>query len=176
VQPKFILSPALAARLSLSDVDLASLFDMDLLRVVPASESNTCPTCGNHAADSYAQLLVSKPAEAPEEITGRHIVWCLCESVYSFAFVHGMDAQQLPGQARVRAASEAPTAAPVPAPAPHVPPLDAWAPVYDDHAVYRQRRVTSPMLWERLSLQQRSLVARTSIYRQNQATDLPPDS
>lgn len=169
MQPKLIISPAYAARVGMSDVDLASLHDMELLRVVPASERNTCPQCGNHPADSYVQLLTYMPAPVPEKVSGRWIVWCLCETVYSFACVHAMDAEQLPGQARVRAASEAT------APKPDVPRLDQWAPVYEHDMViesHGQRRM-SPMLWESLNLQQqRALAARTShYYPWNQASD-----
>ncbi len=107
MQPKIILSSAYAARMGMSDVDLASLHDMDLLRVVPASENNTCPQCGNHADDSYVQLLTYEPAATPERVSGRRIVWCLCEAMYSYAFVHEMAAQQPLGEAHVRAASAA---------------------------------------------------------------------
>ena len=127
MQPKIILSPAWAAQEGMLDSALASLFDIDLSEILSGTQDNRCPRCGNPPADSKAQLLTDDPTTAtPENVNGHVIVRCLCETVYAFAYVHEMDAQQPVGRARIRAASEATASKP------DVPPMLSYAPIYDD--------------------------------------------
>lgn len=180
MQPKIILSPAWAEREGMRDSDLASFFDIDLsVNELPAATAEgLCPQCGNPPADSFVQHFAGPPAATPEWVSGHVIVKCLCLTTYAFPYVHEVNAQQSLGHASVQAAQ------PQPVPPQPVPPLPSWTPVYqfgderyhnDANAAvidaHRQRRCMSPMLWEQLHLQQRSRVARTSGYRQNQASD-----
>ncbi len=187
MQPKIILSPAWAAQEGMLDSALASLFDIDLSDILTATDNNMCPRCGNPPADSKAQLLTNDPAAAtPENVSGYVIVRCLCETVYAYAYVHEVDAQQPLGQARVRASV-------APPPKPAVPPLTSWAPVYEHESptgrrhgtmdsndvvleAHRQRRQVSPALWVSLASPQWARVASTNHLRQSQAADQPPDS
>jgi hypothetical protein len=106
MQPKIILSPAWAAQEGMLDSALASLFDVDLTNILASTEHNRCPRCDNPPGDSNVQLLTDEPATAtPERVSGHVIVRCLCGSVYAFAYVHEVNAQQPVGEAQVRAAS-----------------------------------------------------------------------
>jgi hypothetical protein len=105
MQPKIILNPAWAEQEGFTDTDIASLFGYDLSSAVPSAD-NTCPKCRNHPVDSAIQFFVHDPAMAPENVSGRGYVRCLCGTMYHYAAVHAMNVQQPVGEAQVRPVSE----------------------------------------------------------------------
>ena len=56
-------------------------------------------------ATAWSGFFAHEAAAAPGRVEGCEFVKCLCGTVYSFAAVHAMDADQPLGEASVRAAS-----------------------------------------------------------------------
>src|SRR6266850_6210426 len=88
MQFKVRLGPAWAEAEQMSDVDLASLFGVDLINPRSAYAGNSCPQCRNHPTDSHVQLFVYGPAVEATTVEGRLVVKCLCGTTYWYAFSH----------------------------------------------------------------------------------------
>jgi len=139
MQPKIILNPPWAEQEGFTDTDIASLFGYDLSSAVPSAD-NTCPKCRNHPVDSAIQFFVHDPAMAPEKVSGRSYVRCLCGTMYHYAAVHTMSVQQPVGEAQVRPVPEVTVPKPAMPPGQHLDSNDivlaryrhqGWHPAYD---------------------------------------------
>lgn len=174
MQPKIILSPAWAEQEGLTDTDIASLLGYDLASAVPSAD-NTCPKCRNHPVDSAIQFFAHDPATAPEKVSGRGYVRCLCGTMYHYASVHEMNAQQPVGEAQVRAVSEV-------VPRPAMPPVRH--PTLDSndivlaryrhqgwHPAFGQQNSSAAVIWASVEARRRAVAATTAHLRQNPATD-----